>query len=148
MDFIEQAKHFIMKAISEEKPVIGQSIFWKRLTVSISQLPPPVSAALEDAMKELQTEGIFDENERITEKGIAIIQGTPSQRIDGAKKVILNQLRQIHARVGYTPNWRAFITMDQTSQDYLLKATNELQREGILDENGALTEKGYDLLYS
>lgn len=145
--FIEEAKRFIMKSIAEEQPSVGQSIFWKRLAVPLAQLPPPVRDAIEVAMKELQDEGIFDANQGITEKGISLIYGTSSERIADVQHEILAQLREMGARVGYTPNWRAFITAPQAFREAIPDAVKGLQRDGILDEKEALTQKGYERLY-
>lgn len=145
--FIEEAKQFIMDSITEEHPSVGQSIFWKRLAVRISQLPPPVQDALDTAMQELQNEGIFDSNQGITEKGLNLIYGTPSERIEGMKNEILNNLRNMQARIGYTPNWRVFITLPTILRETLPDAVKSLQKDGILDDNEKLTEKGYNFLY-
>lgn len=138
---------FIMRSIAEERPSVGQGIFWKRLAVPVSQLPPPVQDSLGAAMEELQHEGLFDQNEGITEKGISAIYGSAAERTQDAKNAIFQQLRNMQARVGHTPNWRAFIAAPEVVKNALADAIEELQRDGLLDENEALTQKGYEKLY-
>ncbi|WP_320171127.1 hypothetical protein [Maridesulfovibrio sp.] len=145
--FVQEAKNFIMDSFAEERPTVGQKIFIRRLMVPISKLHPPVKDALPQAMKELQQEGLFDNDEGLTEKGVDYIYGDLDSRTQEARTDILNQLRDMQARVGYSPNWRAFITASEPYKNALVAAVKELQSEGVLDESEALTEKGYESLY-
>lgn len=145
--FIQEAKMFIMKAITEEQPALGQKIFWRRLLGPINQLPPPLKDAIPDAMKELQKDGIFDDDEGITEKGLLLIYGSHEKQIQEAKEALLQQFRSMQARPGYQPNWKVFMTTPQAFRDALSHAVKELQRDGLLDESGALTQKGYEFIY-
>lgn len=145
--FIKQAKQFIMESAAKQQLSVGSSLFPRALIAEVSKLPPPVQDALPAAMEELKHEGFFDENDCMTVKAYNSIHGVPSERVENAKRSILDDLRNQNARVGYTYNWRAFMAAPAALREALPEAVKQLQSEGILDENEALTELGYRNLY-
>jgi len=144
---IDQAKRFIMLAMTKQAPTVGTRIFWPRFTADILQLNRQVQDALELALRQLQIEGIFDENEGLTELGVTRIYGSDSARLEKAKMMLVTHLIAIRAEVGMKPNWHAFSDQPEPIKDDLAKAMKILQEEGIMDENEAITSKGYQEMH-
>ena len=144
---IDQAKRFIMLAVTKQHPAVGTRIFWPRFTADILQLNRQEQDALELALKQLQAEGVFDENEGLTELGVTRIYGSDSARLEKAKMMLVTHLIAIRAEVGMKPNWHAFDDQPGPIMDDLAKAMKVLQEEGVMDANEALTPKGYQEIH-
>ena len=154
MTYLEETENYILSTVRNALLDVGDKINPQIFVGTLSHQPPHIQNNLDDAFHSLVEQGLFDEDERLTEAGYDCAYNitSPTQKLDESKTYILSTVQETHLDVGDKINPQIFVgTLSHQPphiQNNLDDAFHSLVEQGLFDEEGSLTQQGYDKLYS
>lgn len=154
MTYLEETENYILSTVRNALLDVGDKINPQIFVGTLSHQPPHIQNNLDDAFHSLVEQGLFDEDERLTEAGYDCAYNitSPTQKVNEAKTYILSTVRNALLDVGNKIDSRMFVKTLSHQPPHikanLTVAFNSLVGQGFFDGNGCLTQQGYDELYS
>ncbi len=148
---LDEAKTYILSTVQEAHLDVGDILDWNRM--QSANIPPHIWNLRSKAFNGLIAQGFFDKDGRLTEAGYDCAYNitSPTQKLDDAKNHILLIAKNVQrCDVGEIFDERCIRFADIPPHIWNLrsKAFKELIAQGLFDEDGSLTQQGYDKLYS
>ena len=154
MTYLEETENYILSTVRNALLDVGNKIDHRMFVETLSRQPPHIKANLTAAFNSLVDQGLFDKNECLTEAGYNCVYSITSQtqKVNEAKTYILSTVRNALLDVGNKINPQIFVGtlfhQPPHIQNNLDDAFHSLVEQGLFDEEGSLTQQGYDKLYS